>query len=88
MKGQTIFYGVHRNLKHISVVACILDAGKHMTPFYFFTSQSDGEETAQSEGFRPGVDLILKHRNKLDMSSQLFAECISAVLLSYVDGLR
>jgi hypothetical protein len=34
MKGQTIFHGIHRNLKHIPAVACISAAGEHMTPFF------------------------------------------------------
>jgi hypothetical protein len=34
MKGSTIFPGVHRNVKQISVVACISAAGEHMTPFF------------------------------------------------------
>jgi hypothetical protein len=38
MRGQTIFHGVHRNLKRISVVACISAAGEHMTPFLFALS--------------------------------------------------
>jgi hypothetical protein len=35
MKGQTIYHTVHRNLKHISVVACISVAGEHITSFWF-----------------------------------------------------
>jgi hypothetical protein len=37
-RGQTIFHGVQRNLKHISVMACIPAAGEHMTPFLFALS--------------------------------------------------
>jgi hypothetical protein len=33
MRGQIIYHAVHRNLKHISVVACISPAGEYMTPF-------------------------------------------------------
>jgi hypothetical protein len=38
MRGQTVFHGVHRNLKHKSVVACISAAGEYMTPFLFAPS--------------------------------------------------
>jgi hypothetical protein len=62
MKGQTVFHGVHRNLKHISVVACISAAGEHITPS-FVSSQvnSTVERQFKSDAFRLGVDLILKH---------------------------
>jgi hypothetical protein len=35
MRGQTSYNAVHRNLKHISVVACISATGEHMKPFWF-----------------------------------------------------
>jgi hypothetical protein len=38
MTGQTISHGVHRNLKHIYVVACISAAGEYMTPFFLHKS--------------------------------------------------
>jgi hypothetical protein len=88
MKGQTIFHGIHRNLKHIYVIACISAAGEHMTPFSVSSQVNPTvERRFKSEGFRLGVDLILKHRNKPYMSSQLFAEYIPTVLLPYVDEL-
>jgi hypothetical protein len=76
-------------LKRISIVACISAAGEHMTSF-FVSSQVNAtvERRLKLEGFRLGVELILKHRNKPYMSSQLFAEYISTVLLPYVDELR
>jgi hypothetical protein len=46
------------------------------------------ERKLRIEGFRMGMDLILKSRHKPSMSSQLFAECISMVLLPYIDELR
>jgi hypothetical protein len=46
------------------------------------------ERRLKSAGFRLGIDLMLKHRNKPYMSSQLFAEYISTVLLPCVDVLR
>jgi hypothetical protein len=89
MKWQTIFHGVHRNLQHVSVVACISAAGEHMTPFFVFSQVNPTvERRLKSEWFRLGVDLILKHRNKPYMSSQLFAEYTSTVLLPYVDELQ
>jgi hypothetical protein len=73
----------------MSVPICISAAGEHMTPF-FVSSQVNltVERRLKSEVFRLGVDLIIKHRNKLYMSSQLFAKYISIVLLPYVDKLQ
>jgi uncharacterized NAD(P)/FAD-binding protein YdhS len=57
---------------------------------FFVSSQVNPmvERWLKSEGCRLGVDLILKHRNKPYMSSQLFAEYTSTVLLQCVDELR
>jgi hypothetical protein len=89
MKGQTNFHGVHRNLKHLSVVACISAASEHMTPFCVFSQVNPTvERQLKSEWLRLAVDLILEHRNKPDMSSQLFAVYISTVLLPYIDELQ
>jgi hypothetical protein len=87
-KGQTIFRGVHQNLKHISVLACISAAGEYVTLFFVFPQvYPTVERRLKSEGLERGVDLIRKHGNKTYMSSQLFAEYISTVMLPYVDEL-
>jgi hypothetical protein len=89
MRGQTIFHSVHRNLKHISVVACISAAGEHMTPFFVCSQVNDAVERAlKTQGFRMGIDLIIKRRNKPYVNSDLFHEYISTVLLPYIDELR
>jgi hypothetical protein len=46
------------------------------------------ERRLKPEGSRPRVNLSLNHRNRPEMSSQLFAEYISTVLLPCVDKLR
>jgi hypothetical protein len=70
------------------IVACISAAGEHMTPFFVFSQVNPTvKRRLTSEGFSPGGDLILKHPNKSYMSSQLFAEYISTVLLPYIDEL-
>jgi hypothetical protein len=89
MRGQTIFHGIHRNLKRISVVACISAAGEHMIPFFVCSQIHDtGERRLKTEGFRMGLDLIIKWRTEPYMNSQLFAEYISTVLLPSLDKLR
>jgi hypothetical protein len=88
MKGHRIYHTVHRNLKHISVAACISAAGEHMT---LCLACSQGNAAVQRklkiEGFRMGVDWLLKSRHKPYMNPQLFAEYISTILLSYIDEL-
>lgn len=89
MKGQLIFHGIHRNLKHISVVVCISAAGEHMTPFFVCSQLNDAvERRLKTIGFRMGVDFILKHRSKPYMNAELFHEYISTVLLPYILELR
>jgi hypothetical protein len=89
MRGQTIYHAVHRNLKHISVVACISPAGEHLAPF-LVCSQGNAavERKLKIEGFIMGIDLILKSRHKPYMNSQRFAGYISTVLLPYIDELQ
>jgi hypothetical protein len=89
MRGQTIFHGVHRNLKQISVVTCISAAGEHMTPFFVCSQFNDAvERKLKLEGNRLGVDFILRRRSESYMSLQLFAEYISKALLPYIDELQ
>jgi hypothetical protein len=80
MRGQTIFRGVRRNLKHISLVVCVSAAGEHMTPFLVSSQATDPVETRLKQtGFRMGVDLILRKRSKPYMSAELFDEHVSTV---------
>jgi hypothetical protein len=89
MREQTIDHDAHRNLKHISVMACISAACKHMTPILVCSRANAAVERKRKiAGFGMGVHLILKSRHKLYMNSQLFAECIPTVLLPYIDKLR
>jgi hypothetical protein len=89
MRGQTIYHAVHRNLKHISIVVCISAASEHMTSFLVcWQGNAAVERNLKIEGFRMGVDSILKSRHKPYMNSQLFAEYISTVLLPYINKLR
>jgi hypothetical protein len=89
MRCQRIFHNVHRNLKHISAVTCISAAGKHMTPFMVCSQVNKSvERLLKRQGFRFGVGLIIRKRNKPYMNSQLFSEYISTVLIPYIDMLR
>jgi hypothetical protein len=60
-----------------------------MTPFGISSQVNPTvKKRLKSEEFRLGVDLILKHLKKPNMSSQLSSEYICTVLFPYVDELR
>jgi hypothetical protein len=86
MAGQTIHHGVHRNLKHISVVCCVSASGESMT-FCMVSSQVNDSviERLKTEGFRMGVDLILERRQKPDMSAALFQQYATTVLIPFMN---
>jgi hypothetical protein len=85
---QMIFHSVHRNSKHISIVACISAAGEHMTLF-MVCSRLHGtvERLLELRGFRLGVELIVGKRDKPYMDSQLFYEYIPIIPIHYIDEL-
>jgi hypothetical protein len=75
MFDQTIHHGVHRNLKHISVVSCLSTVGESMTLFMVSSRVNDTViEKLKTDGFRLGFDMILKHRQKLYMTAALFQQ--------------
>jgi hypothetical protein len=86
MREHIIFHGIHG--KHISVVVCISAAGDRLTPF-FLSSQTNStvEPTLRINGFRMGIDLILRQKSKPDMNSELFNESVSAVPLPHITAL-
>jgi hypothetical protein len=60
-----------------------------MTPFMVCSQFNDAvERLLKLQGFRMGVDLVLRKRNKPYMNSELFHEYISKVLVPYIDELR
>jgi hypothetical protein len=88
MKGKVICHRLHRKLKHISVVVRISAAGEHIMPFFVLSQETEVvQRRVQVDGFRLGVDLILKHREKPYMNAQLFAECISRLFIPYIEEL-
>jgi hypothetical protein len=65
MSGRTIHHGVHRNLKHRSVVCCVLASGESMTAFVISSQVIDSViERLKTDGLRIGVDLIFERRQK------------------------
>jgi hypothetical protein len=63
LTDQTIHHGVHRNLKHMSVMCCVSAVGESLTPFGISSQVNDKViETLKIEGFGMGVYMVLKHR--------------------------
>jgi hypothetical protein len=89
ISGQTIHHGVHRNLKHMSVVCCVSASGESMTPFMVSSQDNDSAiEGLKAERFRMGVDLILEHRQKPYMNAALFPQYITTLLIALINKLR
>jgi hypothetical protein len=85
MRDEKIFHGIHRGLKHISAVACILASGNHMMPFVLSSQVSDAVVwKLKIEGFQIGTEIILKKREKPYMNAELFHEHISTILLPQI----
>jgi hypothetical protein len=85
MREQKIFYGIHRGLKHISVVTCISAGGDHVIHFLVSTQATDAVvRKLKTGGLRIGIDMIFKKRDKPYMNAVLFHEYISTVLLLHI----
>jgi hypothetical protein len=89
MRGQTIYHAIQEHLKHIAVVGCISAARKHRMRFFASSQVNDTVERRRKiAAFRRGLEVILKQRRMLHMSSQFFSESTSTVVLPYIDKLR
>jgi hypothetical protein len=89
MRKQKIFHGIHRRLKHISVVTCISAGGDHMIPFLVSSQETDAVvRKLKTEGFRIGIDMILKKQDKPYMNAVLFHEYILTILLPHIARVR
>jgi hypothetical protein len=88
MSGQTIHHGVHRNLKHLSVVCCVSGSGESLTPFMVASQVHDSViERLKIDGFLMEVELILEHRQKPYMCAAQFQQYITTVLTSFINKL-
>jgi hypothetical protein len=89
MEGHTIHHGVSRNVKHISVIACVSAFGESLPP-YILTSQNSSpvQEQLRKPGVRLGRDLILKSHSRPYVNAEIFLDYISSVFLPYVIRLR
>jgi hypothetical protein len=89
MSAQKIHYKINRNLKHVSVVACILAAGESLTP-YVVTSQDSlpVREDLKKRGVRFSADFILRTRSKPDINTKSFLDYIHTICLLNLNELR
>jgi hypothetical protein len=73
MTDQMIYHGVHRNLKHMSVICCVSAAGETLKPFEVSSHVNDKViETPKIEGFWMGLDMVLEHRQKAYVTATFF----------------
>jgi hypothetical protein len=82
MRKRKIFHGIHRGLKHISVITSISAGGDHMMPFLVPSQATDAVvRKLRTEGFRIGIDMILKTRDKPYTNVVLFHKYIDVHIL-------
>jgi hypothetical protein len=89
MDSQMIHHAVSRNVKHISVIACVSDVGESLTP-YITKSQNSSlvQEQPRKHGVRFRRDLILKSNHRPYVNTEIFLDYIKTVFLSYLVWLR
>jgi hypothetical protein len=89
MSAQKIHYKINRNLKHLSVIACILAAGESLTPD-IMTSQDSlpVREHLKKRSVRFGTDFILKAHSKPYVNADFFLDYICTVFLPNHNELR
>jgi hypothetical protein len=89
MLGQTIHHGVSRQVKRISVIVCVSDAGASLLP-YIIPSQNSSvvQEHLNEQGVCFGRDMILKFNQKPYINAGIFLDYIRAIFVPYIDMLR
>jgi hypothetical protein len=89
MSEQTMHQKVNRNLKHVSVIACVSAVGEKLIP-YVVTSQDSVlvREQLKKRGVRFGTDFILTARAKPHIKTEIVLEYISTVFLPNLNELR
>jgi hypothetical protein len=81
--------GVSRNVKHISVMACVLAAGESLL-HYTVTLQNSPtvQEHLRKQGVRFGRDFALKWNQEPCFNTGIFLDHIRTIFLTYIDTLR
>jgi hypothetical protein len=88
MIARKIHHKSNRNLKHVSVIACISAAGESLIP-YVVTSQDSlpVRENLKKRGVCFGADFILKGRSKPYINAKFFLDEICTGFLPNLDEL-
>jgi hypothetical protein len=89
MFGQTIHQGVSRNVKSISVIAC-LSAARESLLHYMVRSQNSStvQKYLTEQGIRFGGDFALKFDQKPCFKAGIFIADIRTIISSYLDSFR
>jgi hypothetical protein len=89
MLGQTIHHGVARNVRRISVIACLSSAGESLL-HYIVTSQNSStvQDHLKTHGVHFDRDFALKFNQKLYFNAGIFLADIRTILLPYIDTFR
>jgi hypothetical protein len=84
--GQTIHYGVSRNVKHISVIACLSAAGESLF-HYIVTSHNSStvQGHLKKHAVRFGRDFTLKFNQKAYFNAGIFLASVRTMLFPYID---
>jgi hypothetical protein len=86
MFGQTIHHGVSRNVKHISVIACVSAAGESLLHDKVTSQNSPTvQEHLTKQRVRFGRDFALKFSQKPYFSAGTFLADIRTILFQYID---
>jgi hypothetical protein len=82
---QTIHHRISRNVKHLSIIACISASGACLVP-YIVSSQATGavQQKLTDTGLRFGRDLIMTQREKAYINGTIFANYIRNVFLPHL----
>jgi hypothetical protein len=86
MLGQTMHYGVSRNVKHILVIACVSAAGGPLLQD-IITSQNSPtlHDHLKKQGVRFGRDFALKFNQKPYFNAGIFLDYVRTIFLPYVE---
>jgi hypothetical protein len=83
--AHNIHHRISQNVKHISIVTCISEGGACLTPYVVTVKDSVALHRAlEATGMQIGKHVILKHRAKPCVNSDLFESDIQTVFLPHI----
>jgi hypothetical protein len=89
MDGQTIHYRASRNVRHISIITCIIASGEPLTPYIVPSHDSAPVcRRLMSRGVCLRVDFMSRQRLKSYISDKLFLEYFNSIFVLYLNERR